>query len=97
MKKQQNFVDFPMESLDLTKYTCFNNRYTKFDLYAVCNHYGTMDGGHYTAFCRSPINNKTWYKFDDHEVYEHCSVKTSAAYLLFYEATNTSMHINNLV
>lgn len=97
MKKKQNFVDFPMESLDLTKFTCFSNRYTKFDLYAVCNHYGTMDGGHYTAFCRSPINNKTWYKFDDHEVYEHCSVKTSAAYLLFYEATNTSMHINNLV
>lgn len=97
MKKKQNFVDFPMESLDLTKYTCFNNRYTKFDLYAVCNHYGTMDGGHYTAFCRSPINNKTWYKFDDHEVYEHCSVKTSAAYLLFYEATNAGMHINNLV
>lgn len=93
MKKKQNFVEFPTENLDLSKYTCFNNRHTKFDLYAVCNHYGTMDGGHYTAFCRSPVNNRTWYKFDDHEVYELGCVKTSAAYLLFYEATDINISV----
>lgn len=27
MKKKQNFVDFPVENLDLSKHTCFNNRY----------------------------------------------------------------------
>ncbi|KAK3893812.1 hypothetical protein Pcinc_002393 [Petrolisthes cinctipes] len=90
MKKKQNYVDFPLDNLDLSKHVCYSNRYTKFDLYAVSNHYGTMDGGHYTAFCKSP-DNKVWYKFDDHEVYEHSAVKSHAAYLLFYQASNLSL------
>ena len=35
-----------------------------YDLYAVSNHYGTMNGGHYTAMCQNPVN-KLWYEFDD--------------------------------
>lgn len=65
----------------------------------MSNHYGTMDGGHYTAFCKSSLN-KQWYKFDDHEVYELSreSVRSAAAYLLFYEASNLNVNIkvNNL-
>ncbi|XP_068244406.1 ubiquitin carboxyl-terminal hydrolase 8-like [Palaemon carinicauda] len=98
MKKKQNFVDFPLENLDLGKHTAMkNNRYTNFDLYGVSNHYGTMDGGHYTAFCKSSVN-KLWYKFDDHEVYELSreNVRSSAAYLLFYEASNMNIKVNNL-
>ncbi|KAK8728024.1 hypothetical protein OTU49_009344 [Cherax quadricarinatus] len=92
MKKQQNFVDFPLDNLDLSKHCGINNRYTKYDLYGVSNHYGTMDGGHYTAFCKSS-HNKQWYKFDDHEVYDisRDTVKSSAAYLLFYEASNMNI------
>lgn len=98
MKKKQNFVDFSLENLDLGKHTAMkNNRYTNFDLYGVSNHYGTMDGGHYTAFCKSSVN-KLWYKFDDHEVYELSreNVRSSAAYLLFYEASNMNVKVNNL-
>lgn len=28
-----------------------------YDLYGVVNHYGTMFGGHYTAYCRNFISN----------------------------------------
>ena len=28
----------------------------RYDLYAVSNHMGSMSGGHYTAYCRHPIN-----------------------------------------
>lgn len=98
MKKTQSYVDFPLENLDLTKYLAATNRYTSFDLYGVSNHYGTMDGGHYTGFCKSSIT-KTWYKFDDHEVYELSreSVRSSAAYILFYEASNMSIKVNSLI
>lgn len=49
------------------------------------NHYGGLDGGHYTAYCKNVLKQR-WYKFDDHEVSDisTSSVKSSAAYILFY-------------
>uniref|UniRef100_A0A8B9P645 ubiquitinyl hydrolase 1 n=1 Tax=Apteryx owenii TaxID=8824 RepID=A0A8B9P645_APTOW len=49
------------------------------------NHYGGLDGGHYTAYCKNAAKQR-WFKFDDHEVSEisASSVKSSAAYILFY-------------
>ena len=35
-----------------------------YDLYAVCNHYGTINGGHYTAVVRSSYKTG-WNLFDD--------------------------------
>ncbi|KAG7468755.1 ubiquitin carboxyl-terminal hydrolase 8, partial [Solea senegalensis] len=57
----------------------------RYGLYAVSNHYGGLDGGHYTAYCKNALKQR-WYKFDDHEVSEisTSSVKSSAAYILFY-------------
>ena len=62
-------------------------RYTHFNLYAVSNHYGTMNGGHYTAYCKNAEYNK-WFKFDDQDVMEISGneVRSSAAYILFYTA-----------
>lgn len=56
-----------------------------YQLYAVSNHYGTMEGGHYTAFCKS-ANYGRWYKFDDQVVspLDASNVVSSAAYILFY-------------
>ncbi|EPS63126.1 ubiquitin carboxyl-terminal hydrolase, partial [Genlisea aurea] len=51
--KLDAFVDFPLHDLDLAGYIAappderISRRYM---LYAVSNHYGTMGGGHYTAF-----------------------------------------------
>lgn len=54
-------------------------------LFLQQNHYGGLDGGHYTAYCKSVLKQR-WYKFDDHEVSDisTSSVKSSAAYILFY-------------
>lgn len=56
-----------------------------YDLYAVCNHMGTMTRGHYTAFCRNPADGH-WYVFDDNHVQSVSEEQlvTAGAYLLFY-------------
>lgn len=77
-------VDFPVRGLDMNNFVS-GPQAKPYRLYAVSNHFGTLDGGHYTACCRNP-NTQKWYKFDDHEVYEttETSVTTSAAYVLYY-------------
>lgn len=59
----------------------------------MSNHYGSLNGGHYTAFCQNPIAKK-WYEFDDTQVSKVSSrndldeiertVVGKAAYVLFY-------------
>ena len=48
--KLDTFVDFPLESLDLSRF-CANaeEKNTAYDLFAISNHYGGMGGGHYTG------------------------------------------------
>nr|XP_043886134.1 ubiquitin carboxyl-terminal hydrolase 8 [Solea senegalensis] len=85
-QKLQTSVDFPLDSLDLSQYVIGPKQTLKrYGLYAVSNHYGGLDGGHYTAYCKNALKQR-WYKFDDHEVSEisTSSVKSSAAYILFY-------------
>jgi len=56
-----------------------------YDLYAVSNHYGSLGGGHYTAFCKQ--RDGQWFEFDDKRVTPVLdkTVVSSAAYLLFYK------------
>uniref|UniRef100_A0A8C7WLT5 Ubiquitin carboxyl-terminal hydrolase 8 n=1 Tax=Oryzias sinensis TaxID=183150 RepID=A0A8C7WLT5_9TELE len=85
-QKLQTSVDFPLDNLDLTQYVIGPKQTLKrYYLYGVSNHYGGLDGGHYTAYCKNATKQR-WYKFDDHEVSEisTSSVKSSAAYILFY-------------
>uniref|UniRef100_A0A3P9MNP3 Ubiquitin carboxyl-terminal hydrolase 8 n=1 Tax=Oryzias latipes TaxID=8090 RepID=A0A3P9MNP3_ORYLA len=85
-QKLQTTVDFPLDNLDLTQYVIGPKQTLKrYYLYGVSNHYGGLDGGHYTAYCKNATKQR-WYKFDDHEVSEisTSSVKSSAAYILFY-------------
>nr|XP_020660485.1 ubiquitin carboxyl-terminal hydrolase 31 [Pogona vitticeps] len=57
-----------------------------YDLYAVCNHHGTMQGGHYTAYCKNSIDG-LWYCFDDSSVQQlpENEVCKQTAYILFYQ------------
>ncbi|XP_053550373.1 ubiquitin carboxyl-terminal hydrolase 31 [Bombina bombina] len=57
-----------------------------YDLYAVCNHHGTMHGGHYTAYCKNSVDGM-WYCFDDSEVQllPEDDVCKQTAYILFYQ------------
>ncbi|XP_027587811.1 ubiquitin carboxyl-terminal hydrolase 8 isoform X2 [Pipra filicauda] len=85
-QKLQTSVDFPLETLDLSQYVIGpKNTLKRYNLFSVSNHYGGLDGGHYTAYCKN-ASKQRWFKFDDHEVSEisASSVKSSAAYILFY-------------
>ncbi|KAJ2806692.1 hypothetical protein H4R20_001592 [Coemansia guatemalensis] len=81
------FVDFPLRGLDLTRTVVGpSGCELMYDLHSVCNHFGGMGGGHYTAYALSPEDAK-WYDFNDShvsEVSDSESVKTAAAYMLFY-------------
>ncbi|KAH8359256.1 hypothetical protein KR093_005342 [Drosophila rubida] len=87
--KKQNYVQFPLENLDMKPYIArVESRAStpkSYRLYAVSNHYGTMEGGHYTAFCKSTYYDR-WFKFDDQVVspLDSSNVVSSAAYILFY-------------
>ncbi|KAJ1986042.1 hypothetical protein GGI25_005324 [Coemansia spiralis] len=85
--KIDTYVDFPLSDLDLTQTVVGpNGESLVYDLHAVCNHYGGLGGGHYTAYARNPEDGN-WYDFNDSHVSEVSSskdVKTSAAYMLFY-------------
>ncbi|KAI4340513.1 hypothetical protein MLD38_025341 [Melastoma candidum] len=84
--KLETYVDFPISDLDLSAYISHTNAElsSKYMLYAVSNHYGSMGGGHYTAFVHQ--GGDQWYDFDDSHVYPISlnKIKTSAAYVLFY-------------
>ncbi|KAG1703682.1 Ubiquitin carboxyl-terminal hydrolase 31 [Nymphon striatum] len=61
-----------------------------YDLYAVCNHHGNLQSGHYTAVCKNPTNKK-WFLFDDTKlkpIDNYKDIITSSAYLLFYHKRN---------
>ncbi|KAJ2389508.1 hypothetical protein H4S02_002331 [Coemansia sp. RSA 2611] len=87
------YVDFPLEGLDLTQSVAGpNGGELVYDLHSVCNHYGGLGGGHYTAYALNPEDQR-WYDFNDmsvSEVYESESVKTAAAYMLFYRLRPSS-------
>lgn len=58
-KKNQDFVRFPVERFNISDYILPSVRKnipqssTYYNLCAVSNHYGTMERGHYTAFCKN--------------------------------------------
>ncbi|KAL0868177.1 hypothetical protein ABMA27_007723 [Loxostege sticticalis] len=92
-RKKQTYIDFPLEELDMRQFSLHCPGSQQYSLYAVSNHYGSMEGGHYTAYCKSQIYGK-WYKYDDHVVTEIPSseVKSSAAYILFYTTCGPARH-----
>uniref|UniRef100_A0A3B3ZPL9 ubiquitinyl hydrolase 1 n=1 Tax=Periophthalmus magnuspinnatus TaxID=409849 RepID=A0A3B3ZPL9_9GOBI len=89
--KMQNMVKFPLTGMDMDYL---------YDLYAVCNHHGTMQGGHYTAHCKNSIDGQ-WYCFDDSDVHpiSEEEVCKQTAYILFYQrrATIPSWSANSSV
>lgn len=85
-RKNEAFVDFPIENLDLSKYVVgYKAASYKYDLFGVANHMGGVNGGHYTAFSFSTLDNK-WFCYNDanvNEIGEH-QVVSPSAYCVFY-------------
>ncbi|XP_006642213.2 ubiquitin carboxyl-terminal hydrolase 2a isoform X1 [Lepisosteus oculatus] len=89
--KLSTFVSFPLKDLDLREFASENSIHAVYNLYAVSNHSGTTMGGHYTAYCRNPSTGE-WHTFNDSRVTPMSSgqVRTSDAYVLFYELSTSS-------
>ena len=89
-RKKQSNVQFPLDNLDMSPFVINKEaryRHHQYHLYGVVNHFGSMESGHYTAFCRGATSGR-WHRFDDHEVYQLNSggVQSFAGYILFYSA-----------
>ncbi|KAJ9137299.1 Ubiquitin specific peptidase 11 [Pleurostoma richardsiae] len=87
-EKIDTLVDYPVEGLDLTKRVL--DRHTGkeeiYDLIAVDKHWGSLNGGHYTAVTKNFIDG-CWYDYNDtivSKVSDASKAVTTAAYLLFY-------------
>merc|ERR1711879_378076 len=86
-RKDCTLVDFPLESLDMSKYVMGSESKSEpqiYDLYAVSNHMGSMSGGHYIAYIKK--GESGWVNMDDNSVSKLSASKivTDAAYVLFY-------------
>ena len=85
-RKKQNLVDFPIDNLNLSKYVIgYNKESYVYDLYGVCNHSGSVLGGHYTSFVKNA--NGKWYHCDDTNITEVTNpqqIVTPKAYCFFY-------------
>lgn len=69
--KCEKGVDFPIKGLNIQPYFKSLNGFCPnagYDLYAVVNHFGTLDNGHYFAYCKS--DDGRWFEANDTE----CSV-----------------------
>jgi hypothetical protein len=85
--KINTLVVYPLENLDLTQFVKGNdsNESLLYDLFAVCNHEGTMNGGHYFSYCKNYLKGE-WFIFNDSCVNQisEKEVLSNSAYLLFY-------------
>ncbi|EDL33892.1 mCG3962 [Mus musculus] len=98
-RKITTYISFPLE-LDMTPFMASSketrvngqlqlptnsaNNENKYSLFAVVNHQGTLESGHYTSFIRH--HRDQWFKCDD-AVITKASIKDvldSEGYLLFY-------------
>ena len=83
-RKNEEFIDFPINNLNMGEFMVGPDKsHSKYDLFAVSQHYGSTVFGHYTAVCK---NFDKWYSYNDSSIHL-CSendARSSAAYVIFY-------------
>ena len=88
--KNDEFVEFPLENLDMGKYIRGPDKnFSKYDLFAISQHFGGMGSGHYTAVCKNV--DGYWYNYDDvniRRIKNLNKICTNAAYVLFFRRQN---------
>jgi len=87
--KKSNLINFPLYNLNINKYmSSYSEKIGRFtyDLYAVSNQIGNLNGGHYFSYVKSLTDNN-WYNIDDNSVsrISEDSIVTNNAYILFYK------------
>jgi len=94
-RKINEFVDFPLKSLDMSEYLLNkeeNKEDWKYDLFGVSHHMGKLQGGHYTATCYDTVQER-WLNYDDASVSRATEkeIVSSSAYILFYRRRTTKL------
>ena len=92
-KKLDNIIEFPIKGLDMGEYIKYdetNKNDNIYDLFAVANHQGNFNGGHYVAYAKNFIKDK-WYEFDDEYIKEinENEIVSENSYVLFYQKRNS--------
>ena len=95
MEKDGAMVRFPIDKLDMRDHVApaivddDSKNALEYEFLGVCNHMGSLDGGHYTAFInyKNMSQQGRWIKFDDHYASELKAenIETPNAYVLFYK------------
>uniref|UniRef100_H2LXH4 Ubiquitin carboxyl-terminal hydrolase n=1 Tax=Oryzias latipes TaxID=8090 RepID=H2LXH4_ORYLA len=81
ISKSTVHVSFPITNLDLGPYGPADP--VLYDLYAICNHAGTVNMGHYTACC---LDENGWCFYNDCvTALSENQLQTNQAYVLFYQ------------
>lgn len=86
LQKKNNSINFPINNLNMYKYcNGYNNNKNVYELYAISNHSGQLNGGHYWCYAKNIDGN--WYNFNDDTIssIEESDLITSNAYCLFYK------------
>ena len=83
-EKNETFVNFPINDLNLSEYIVGpeKDKNIKYDLYGLVQHFGSLNGGHYTAICKK---DETWITFNDSQLDYTKNPVTKNAYILFYK------------
>ena len=89
LRKNNKFIDFPLKNLNLCNYYKYGSIVPVYDCYGVINHSGSLNGGHYTAFCKT--EGKKWHLYNDTRVSKVTKDKvvSSQSYVLFYKLNNS--------
>ena len=84
-KKYNEKIDFPLTLFDLNDFTVEHAR-KYYELYAVCNHSGTRNYGHYWTYAKVKDHDNKWFSFNDATVTEikESEVLSNSSYILFY-------------
>ena len=97
-------IDYPLEDFDISPFIAEDALFfdedsdlpksTVYDLYAVVNHYGSMGGGHYTAYAKH-AESGSWHSYDDstcRPIDVNSVQESNAGYVLFYKRKDFEMH-----
>jgi len=93
-RKLQHPIHFPLENLNLSKYVKgYQSKKYVYNLYGVCNHFGGVQGGHYTAFVKHGANNWLHYNDNSVEQIDESRIVSPSAYCLFYRKNDSMQDI----
>jgi len=86
-EKVSDHVSCPVEGFDISEFVLNKKGADIYDLTGVVNHFGGLQGGHYTSYARSKVGS-AWHEYNDGmvtKVHDDSEVVSDAAYIFFFK------------